>query len=61
MLSLDIECSGKGVLFSIGLYSDDHAVVIKVGEAQQHDDIIWVKDELERKMNTICIHMTGIL
>jgi len=47
MLSLDIECSGKGVLFSVGLYSDKCAVVIMVGDAQNHDGIIWVKDETE--------------
>lgn len=47
MLSLDIECSGKGVLFSVGLYSDKCALVIMVGVAQNHDGIIWVKDETE--------------
>jgi len=47
MLSLDIECSGKGVLFSVGLYSEQCALVIMVGEAQKSTDIIWVKDETQ--------------
>ncbi|PAJ73377.1 DNA polymerase II [Pseudoalteromonas sp. NBT06-2] len=47
MLSLDIECSGKGVLFSVGLYNEQCALVIMVGNAQDSDGIIWVKDETE--------------
>ncbi|SFC29923.1 DNA polymerase II [Pseudoalteromonas denitrificans] len=47
MLSLDIECSGKGVLFSVGLYSDICSLVIMVGKRQKEKGIIWVKDETE--------------
>lgn len=46
VVSLDIECSGQGILFSVGLYSDDFYVVIMVG-APQHSEqnIVWVSDE----------------
>ncbi|WP_435274513.1 DNA polymerase II [Psychrobium sp. nBUS_13] len=46
VLSLDIECSQKGVLYSVGLHASDYQKVIMVGEPQQsHDYIEWVHDE----------------
>ncbi len=49
MLSLDIECSGQGILFSIGLYSDNFDLVIMVGEKVEGSvqNICWVKDEID--------------
>ncbi|WP_419149061.1 DNA polymerase II [Pseudoalteromonas 'SMAR'] len=46
-LSLDIECNGEGVLFSIGLASEDHKRVLMIGEPQPCDtEVIWVADEI---------------
>lgn len=46
VISLDIECSEKGLLYSIGLHSETYQRVIMVGEPQQsHDYIHWVDDE----------------
>lgn len=51
-LSLDIECSIDGVLYCIGLKSDNEAVVIMVGEQpvalteENQLTIIWVADEI---------------
>lgn len=46
VVSLDIECSEKGILYSVGLDSPMDSRVIMVGEAQQSDLAIqWVKDE----------------
>ncbi|WP_281222659.1 DNA polymerase II [Photobacterium sanguinicancri] len=51
MVSLDIECSEKGILYSVGLHSERDSRVIMVGEPQQieHADqpdwIQWVDDE----------------
>lgn len=48
MLSLDIECDGQGVLFSVGLVSEQYKSVIMIGAAQQTEQsIIWVEDEIE--------------
>lgn len=48
VLSLDIECSQKGELYSIGLHSADYQKVIMIGEPQDsHDYIEWVYDEAE--------------
>ncbi|WP_254693709.1 DNA polymerase II [Shewanella sp. MEBiC00475] len=49
MVSLDFECSFAGELYSVGLYGTDYQCVIMVGEpqAQCHEFIIWVKDEVE--------------
>ncbi|WP_125779093.1 DNA polymerase II [Pseudoalteromonas rubra] len=47
MLSLDIECSGEGVLFSVGLVCQAQRRVIMIGEPQASDvDVCWVNDEL---------------
>lgn len=47
MLSLDIECSGDGVLFSVGLVSGQDKIVIMIGSAQPSDiNIVWVDDEI---------------
>lgn len=48
VLSLDIECSEKGELYSIGLAAKNYECVIMIGDAQDGapDWIIWVKDEL---------------
>lgn len=46
VVSLDIECSDKGILYSIGLDSPMDSRVIMVGEAQPCDTAVeWVKDE----------------
>lgn len=48
MLSLDIECDGQGVLFSVGLVSEHYKSVIMIGTPQQTEQsIIWVEDEIE--------------
>ncbi|MBQ4848967.1 DNA polymerase II [Pseudoalteromonas sp. MMG012] len=48
VLSLDIECSGEGILFSVGLASNETQCVIMVGAPQEGDEyIIWVADETE--------------
>ncbi|ALO41569.1 DNA polymerase [Pseudoalteromonas phenolica] len=48
MLSLDIECDGQGVLFSVGLVSEHYKGVIMIGAPQQTEQsIIWVEDEIE--------------
>ncbi|WP_244951676.1 DNA polymerase II [Pseudoalteromonas luteoviolacea] len=53
-LSFDIECSGDGVLFSVGLVSDSERIVIMIGSEQVSDlDIIWVEDEISL-LNTLC-------
>lgn len=51
-LSLDIECSEKGQLYSIGLADTDYRKVLMIGAQQTQDDeaqdwIIWVQDEAE--------------
>ncbi|MDK1287295.1 DNA polymerase II [Pseudoalteromonas umbrosa] len=54
MLSLDIECSGDGVLFSVGLVSGDRKTVIMIGEPQLSDiNIVWVEDEIAL-LHTLC-------
>lgn len=46
VLSLDVECSAKGELYSVGLYGDELAQVIMVGAVQAAAlDIHWVEDE----------------
>ncbi|MDK9764531.1 DNA polymerase II [Vibrio sp. D420a] len=46
VVSLDIECSEKGILYSIGLDSPMDSRVIMVGPEQETDTPIqWVKDE----------------
>ena len=46
VVSLDIECSEKGILYSIGLDSSMDSRVIMVGPGQEADTPIqWVKDE----------------
>ncbi|UUM29581.1 DNA polymerase II [Vibrio japonicus] len=48
VVSLDIECSEKGILYSIGLDSPMDSRVIMIGEEQPADTPIeWVKDERE--------------
>ncbi|OHU97430.1 DNA polymerase II [Pseudoalteromonas byunsanensis] len=48
-LSLDIECNGDGVLFSIGLACEDYRSVIMIGDPPADNDIPefihWVPDE----------------
>ena len=49
-LSLDIECDGEGVLFSIGLVGNDLDCVLMIGEPCNHSEQInidWCLDELE--------------
>ncbi|HIF9220766.1 TPA: DNA polymerase II [Photobacterium damselae] len=54
LVSLDIECSEKGVLYSVGLHSKADSRVIMVGEPQPHIDkttpIYWVRDESQLLM-----------
>lgn len=46
VVSLDIECSEKGILYSIGLDSPMDSRVIMIGPEQEADTAIqWVKDE----------------
>ncbi|MEF1248770.1 DNA polymerase II [Vibrio owensii] len=46
VVSLDLECSEKGILYSIGLDSPVDSRVIMIGEPEQSDTPIqWVKDE----------------
>ncbi|WP_234401247.1 DNA polymerase II [Pseudoalteromonas sp. T1lg23B] len=49
VLSLDIECNGEGVLFSIGLVSEKDRCVIMIGDSPADSDvptyIHWVPDE----------------
>jgi DNA polymerase-2 len=46
VLSIDIECSEKGELYSIGLASSQYQVVLMIGDKRQGPDFIqWVADE----------------
>ncbi|WP_261595371.1 DNA polymerase II [Pseudoalteromonas holothuriae] len=53
VLSLDIECDGDGVLFSVGLVSNSHKCVIMIGDPITDDVkasantnyIVWANDE----------------
>ncbi|WP_068547662.1 DNA polymerase II [Thalassotalea crassostreae] len=55
MLSIDIECSFDGELYSIGAYSDDVSKVFMIGEPEAHckDYIQWVEDEYDLLLNFI--------
>lgn len=54
VVSLDIECSEKGVLYSIGLDSPMDSRVIMIGEAQPADTTIqWVTDEKQLLLELI--------
>ncbi|NMM40298.1 DNA polymerase II [Pseudoalteromonas arctica] len=47
-LSLDVECSGEGVLFSVGLVGEGIDCVIMVGEPQHSEQTIyWCHDEID--------------
>ena len=46
VLSVDIECSEQGELFSIGLASDTVKCVLMIGKPEESEDwIVWVKNE----------------
>lgn len=46
VLSLDVECSAKGELYSVGLYGHGAALVIMVGQPQEAPcQMRWVADE----------------
>ncbi|WP_375057806.1 DNA polymerase II [Zobellella sp. DQSA1] len=46
VLSLDIECSAQGELYSIGLYGEEFARVLMIGEPEPADtDIRWLAGE----------------
>jgi len=46
VLSIDIECSEQGELFSIGLANDTVKCVLMIGESEDSDDfIVWVDNE----------------
>ena len=59
MVSVDLECSMKGELYSIGLYSDTHQCVLMIGEPEEteHEYITWV--ESETALLTAFIHWIG--
>lgn len=44
-VSLDIECSGLGVLYSIGFYNANYQKVVMIGHGESHDWLEWVADE----------------
>jgi DNA polymerase-2 len=48
-LSLDIECNGEGVLFSVGLVGNGLDCVLMIGETQSHFEftIDWCFDEID--------------
>ncbi|PSJ45756.1 DNA polymerase II [Zobellella endophytica] len=47
VLSLDIECSARGELYSIGLYGERLARVLMIGQPEPADtDIRWLEDEV---------------
>lgn len=47
VLSLDIECSGQGELYSIGLYGDDIAQVLMIGKPEPTTtDVSWQTNEV---------------
>jgi len=46
VLSIDIECSEQGELFSIGLANDTYQCVLMIGESRAAEDmIVWVDNE----------------
>lgn len=47
VVSLDIECSEKGILYSVGLHSERDSRVIMIGDPQEEAElhIEWVPDE----------------
>jgi DNA polymerase-2 len=46
LLSIDIECSEQGELFSIGLASDSYKCVLMIGKSQVSEDWIhWIENE----------------
>uniref|UniRef100_UPI0025FB0DBE DNA polymerase II n=1 Tax=uncultured Microbulbifer sp. TaxID=348147 RepID=UPI0025FB0DBE len=46
VVSLDVECSGQGELYSVGLYGDGVEVVLMVGQPESAESTIhWVDDE----------------
>lgn len=46
VLSIDIECSEHGELFSIGLANNTDKLVLMIGEPQANEDfIVWVENE----------------
>ncbi len=49
MISIDLECSMKGELYSIGLYSNTHQCVFMIGEPEDSEQtyIQWVASEAE--------------
>ncbi|MCG9596890.1 DNA polymerase II [Vibrio sp. Isolate25] len=54
VVSLDIECSEKGLLYSIGLDSPMDSRVIMIGEPQEAEtEIEWVKDEKQLLLSLI--------
>ncbi len=47
-VSLDIECSGEGVLFSVGLVGEGIDCVLMIGEPEQSEQrIYWCLDEID--------------
>ena len=46
VLSLDIECSGLGVLYSIGFYSERFKRVVMIGGGAPEPWLEWVNDEI---------------
>ncbi|WP_448569714.1 DNA polymerase II [Thalassotalea ganghwensis] len=50
VVSIDIECSMQGELYSIGLYSENSQTVLMIGQAEQFQqeidfELVWLEDE----------------
>ena len=62
-LSLDIECNGEGVLFSIGLVGAHIDTVLMVGQPQDTSELEfnlhWCVDEIDL-LNQLCIHIETV-
>ena len=62
-LSLDIECNGEGVLFSIGLVGANIDTVLMIGQPQDTSELEfnlhWCVDEIDL-LNQLCIHIETV-
>ncbi|WP_105181596.1 DNA polymerase II [Pseudoalteromonas sp. T1lg21] len=62
-LSLDIECNGEGVLFSIGLVGANIDTVLMIGQPQDTSELEfnlhWCVDEIDL-LNQLCMHIETV-
>lgn len=62
-LSLDIECNGEGVLFSIGLVGANIDTVLMIGQPQDTSklefNLHWCVDEIDL-LNQLCMHIETV-